>query len=148
MTADIVLTDNAIEFIDAEKVTMAHNGRSIEVDLQPNARMQIGTDEHRGLVVIRGRGARLYVSDGMVKADDLVAKDQVRIGSTGEGGTFPGRLTVQGRNGVIFAVDGNTGEIDVAGVGNLAQRMAELTALRAQVAQMEQRLRALESGSS
>jgi hypothetical protein len=148
MSSDIVLKDNAIEFIEAEHVSVTHNGRSIEIDLQPNARIEVGSAQHRGVVMIRGRGARLSVPRGAVTADDLSAKDQVRIGRHGEGGTSPGRLRIQGRNGAVLEVDGNTGKTEIEGVGDLAQRMAELTLLREQVRRLEQRVRALETGSS
>ncbi len=146
MSSDIVLNDNAIELVDAEKVSVTHNGRSIEIDLQPNATIQVGSDQHRGIVSIRGRGAQLSVPNGTVQADDLSAKDQVRIGRRGEGGTFPGRLRIEGQDGALLEVDGNTGQIEIKGVGNLAHRMAELTLLREQVRRLEQRVQALENG--
>ena len=146
MASDIILDDDLITFDDAERVVATKAGRSVEIDLIPNATLTVGTDEHRGLIRVRGRGARVLVADGAVQAEDLVARGEVRVGSRGEGGIAAGSLSIQGSGpNLLLEVDGATGVITIDGHGDLRDRLAELQALRSTVAQMEARIRALEA---
>lgn len=146
MASDIILGDNAITFSEAEKIVAEFEGRTVEIDLRPNATMTIGSDEHRGLLRCSGEGARVMVSKGAVQAKDLLAREDVRIGSRTSVGTSPGNLKIQSTGPELLVdVDGAQGTITIDGFGDLRDRLAELRELRRTVSRLEARLAALES---
>lgn len=145
MASDITLDENKITLSEAEKIVAEYEGRSIEVDLRPNASVTIGSDEHRGQLRLAGDNARVFVTNGAVQARDLVAREDVRIGRRGEGGTSPGHLTIQSADrDLLLDVDGSQGTITIDGFGDLRDRLAELRDLRQTVARLESRLAAVE----
>ncbi|GAA3639720.1 hypothetical protein GCM10022200_23990 [Microbacterium awajiense] len=147
MASDIVLDDTSITLQDADTVTISQGDRRVEINLRSNrSRMVVGSDEAPGFLTLDGTNARISIMQGGVIAQSASVREELSVGSGGgEGGTHPGSIRVTGRTGVLLTVDGAAGQIEIAGHGNLLDRLAELAALRATVSRLESRVRALES---
>lgn len=155
MTTDIVLDDNEvrIEGDDPEPLLALRAGQRHTVVTPGSVRLtgagtaSVTISDDRGKVNLSGFGVRAAT----VRATESVAAQAATInsleastvtvgfGPTGEGATgAPGRIEVlDGSGRAVVTIDGESGDIEIAGFGNVTQMFARL---QGQVSALQARL--------